>query len=456
MKNTSFHSSRAFFIGLVSIVLLSLAGLSSVAQAIPEKLDTLIAAYHKQGAFNGSVLVAQKGAILLEKGVGYKNRTAGTLNDANSIFQIGSVTKQFTSAIILQLQEKKKLSVQDKLSKYIPGYPHGDEISIFNLLTHTAGVYNYTENAAFMTQHMTAPIARDSLLAVFSNHPLGFSPGEKFSYSNSGYILLGVIIEKVTGKSYFRVVREQIFQPLHMEHSGFDFAALKSADKATGYTSPVMDQPAPTVDSSVSFSAGALYTTLGDLYKWDRALSGGRVMSQASLEMAFTPFKSKYGFGWAIDSLYGERVVEHGGSIPGFTSEITRIPATATCIILLDNHQSAVLGKIAGDINAVLNNKPYELPKEKKEITVDTTILRQYAGEYELAPGFKIIIALKDGKLTATPTGQGTAALFAERDNLFFLKVVDAEVEFVKGSDGKIEKMVLYQNGQQIPGKKVR
>ncbi len=449
MKKTGFLC-RAIVIALSSLI-----GLSSMAQTIPEKLDTLIAAYQKAGSFNGSVLVAQKGVIILQKGVGYKNKAAKTENDANTIFQIGSITKQFTSAIILQLQEKNKLSVQDKLSKYIPAYPHGDSISIFNLLTHTSGVYNYTENGTFMSQHTTTPIARDSLLALFSNHPLGFPPGEKFSYSNSGYILLGMIIEKVTGKSYFRVVREQIFQPLQMQHSGFDFAGLKSADKATGYSSKEMDRPAAIVDSSVSFAAGALYTTAGDLYKWDRALYGSRVVSQASLEMAFTPFKSKYGYGWATDSAYGEKVVEHGGSITGFTSNIMRIPASETCIILLDNHQSSVLGQITTDINAVLNNKPYRLPNERKEIAVDTSILRQYVGDYELRPGFTITIALKDGKLIATPTGQGTAALFAETDNLFFLKVVDAEVEFVKGGDGKIEKMVLYQNGQQIPGKKI-
>jgi CubicO group peptidase (beta-lactamase class C family) len=433
-----------------------LLSLSMVAQPSPGKLDTLLAAYHKLGSFSGSVLVAQKGIVIFQKGEGYKDSKAAATNDEHTIFQIGSVTKQFTSAIILQLQEQHKLAVQDKLSKYLPGYPQGDQISIENLLTHTSGVYNYTNDAAFMTNHTTQPMARDSLLALFRNKPLGFPPGEKFSYSNSGYILLGYLIEKITGKPYFQVVSENIFQPLHMDRSGFDFAGLKSADKATGYSSAAMDQPAPVVDSSVSFSAGAMYTTVGDLYKWDRGLYTGRIVSQASLEKAFTPYKSGYGYGWSIDSAYGKRDLSHGGSITGFTSFILRVPETETCIILLDNHQSTVLGKIAADINALLNNKEYKIPEEKKEITLDSAILRQYVGEYELAPAFHVVVTLNSGKLEAQPTGQGKAQLFAEREGLFFLKVVDAEVEFQEGADGKIEKMILHQNGMQMPGKKVR
>lgn len=433
-----------------------LFGLYSIAQPFQGKLDTLLDAYHKMGSFNGSVLVARQGAIIWQKGEGLKDTKAAVANDERTIFQIGSVTKQFTSAIILRLQDQRKLSVQDKLSKYLPDFPHSDEISIENLLTHSSGVYNYTDDRAFMINHTTQPMARDSLLALFKNKPLGFKPGEKFSYSNSGYILLGIVIEKITGKPYFQVVSENIFQPLHMDHSGFDFAELKSADKATGYSSAEMDQPAPVVDSSVSFAAGALFTTVGDLFKWDRALYTDRIVSQGSLEKAFTPYKSNYGYGWAIDSVYGKRDLSHGGSILGFTSFILRVPETGICIVLLDNHQSTVLNKIASDINSLLNGKPYKIPQEKKEIQLDSAILQQYVGEYAISPTFHIVISLENGKLEGHPTGQGKAQLFAEREGLFFLKVVDAEVEFQKGADGKIEKMILYQNGMQMPGKKVR
>ncbi len=429
---------------------------STFCQTLPVKLDTLLSAYVKKNDFNGSVLVARKGTVYLQKGYGYKEVKTNTPNDGNTIFQIGSITKQFTSAIILQLQEKNKLSLQDKLSKYIPDYPRGNEITIENLLTHTSGIYNYTNDPTILASGGTKPVSRDSLIARFKNKPLDFPPGEKYSYSNSGYILLGYIIEKVMGRPYFQVVREQIFQPLQMTHSGFDFAALKSSDKATGYLSPSARQSAFIMDSSVSFAAGSIYTTVGDLYKWDRALYTGRIISQASLQKAFTPYHSNYGYGWMIDAAYGKKIVEHGGAIPGFLAIIYRVPEDETCIILLDNRQSPALSKIAADINALLNGKEVELPKERKEISVDTAILQLYAGQYELAPGVIMTIRLENGKLTEQLTGQGKFEIFAEKDNFFFMKVVDAQIEFMKGSDGKVDNLVLYQNGRVIPGKKIQ
>jgi CubicO group peptidase (beta-lactamase class C family) len=322
-----------FFFLLLSFALTFLA----CSQPHPQNLDSLLTAYHDTAGFNGSVLVARKGTIILEKGYGFRNLKARLPNDSNTIFQIGSITKQFTSAIILQLQEQKKLSVHDYLSKFLPRFPGGNKITIEQLLTHTSGVYNYTNDRVFMNTRSTQPISRDSLLAIFSNKPPDFQPGEKFSYSNSNYILLGCVIEEVAGRPYFEVVRERIFKPLHMDHTGFDFTDLQSPDKALGYASPKTETPAIIVDSSVSFAAGAIYTTVQDLYKWNSALLGDKVLSQASLEQAFTPHLEKYGYGWTIDSVEGKRVLYHGGGIPGFVALNYRIPADSTCIIVLLN-----------------------------------------------------------------------------------------------------------------------
>ena len=433
------------------------SALSAIAQSVPQKIDTLLTAFEKQEAFTGSVLVARGGTVLFEKGYGYKNKKENTWNDSNTVFQIGSITKQFTSAIILQLEEKNRLSLQDKLSKYIPDYPNGDQITIEHLLTHTSGVYNYTNDTAFMRRSAFTPISRDSLIATFKNKPLDFHPGAQFNYSNSGYILLGYIIEKVTGKSYFQVVRENIFRPLHMDHTGFDFSGLVSADKAIGYRPSETGEPAPIVDSSVSFAAGAIYTTLGDLYKWDRALYTGNIISPASLQKAFTPHLAKYGYGWTIDSVHGKRVVEHGGGIPGFVSYIWRVPEDQTCIVVLDNHPSpAGPEQIAREINALLDGKEYRIPHPRTAIHLDTTLLRQYVGEYQLAQGFILTISLENGSLMSQATGQGKFELFAEKDNFFFLKVVDAQIEFIKGPDGKVQKLILHQNGGLVPGNKIK
>lgn len=426
-------------------------------QDLSLRIDTLLNAYAKAMAFSGSVLVADHGEVLSNKGYGFKNISEKTRNDSNTVFQIGSITKQFTAAIILQLQEKRQLSVQDKLAKYIPDYPKGDSITIEDLLTHTSGVYNYTNNRDFMQKGSIVPISRDSLIRLFEYKPLDFSPGTKYSYSNSGYILLGYIIEKVTGKSYFQVVHENIFGPLHMTHSGFDFKGLTSTDKATGYTNPSAGLKAEIVDSSVSLSAGAIYTTTGDLYKWDRALYTNRIISQSSLQKAFTPRLEHYGYGWTMDSIYGKKVVEHGGGIFGFVSFILREPEEQICIIVLDNQPSlAAPGKIAADINALLHGQPYIIPHERVAITVDTNTLKQYVGAYQLNPNAILTMTLDNGQLMAQLTNQPKFPLFAEKENFFFLKVVDAQLEFVKGANGAVEKVILYQNGRQQTANKIK
>jgi len=431
-----------------------LATLPVAAQTIPAKLDSLLDAYAKVWDYTGSVLVSTKGAVLFEKGYGYKNKETRSLNDSNTIFQIGSITKQFTSAIILQLEEQKKLSLQDSLAKYIPDYPNGNKITIEQLLTHTAGVYNYTNDAVFMKNESMHPISRDSLIARFKYKPLDFTPGEKFNYSNSGYELLGYIIEKVTGESYFQAVRQRIFQPLHMDHSGFDFTDLHSPDKALGYA-PQSTTPLPIVDSSVSFAAGAIYTTVGDLYKWDRALLSGKILSQASQQKAYTPHLNGYGYGWMLHIVDGKKVVEHGGGITGFVSYIKRIPEDETCIIILDNQpNSANTIKMAQDIADILSGKEVRLPKARVAVTLDTALLRQYVGEYQIGSNFIFTISLEDGHLYGQATGQGKMELFAEKKDLFFLKAVDGEVEFVRDADGKIEKLILH-TGHDTPAKRL-
>ena len=445
---------------LLSFLICTAATLPACTQHTPASLDSLMDAYVKVNGFNGTVFAATKDTVIFEKGYGYKNKSANARNDTNTIFQIGSITKQFTAAIILRLMEQRKLSLQDSLTKYIPDYPNGNKITIENLLTHTSGIYNYTNDVAFMVDGSTHPISRDSLINRFKYKPLDFSPGQKFNYSNSGYTLLGYIIEKVTGQSYFQVVRQQIFEPLHMDHSGFDFTHLNSPDKAIGYTTPESTTPANIVDSSVSFAAGAIYTTVGDLYKWDRALRAGQIISPASQEKAYTPHLAQYGYGWFVITMYNKKVVEHGGGITGFVSDIRRIPEDETCIIVLDNQPNqANPSNIARDILAILNGKDVKLPETKvattAETTVDTTILRQYIGVYEISPTFSIAVTLDGGRLYGQATGQGKFELFAEKKDAFFLKVVRAEVEFVRGADNKVEKLILHQNGQDITGKRL-
>ncbi|MEO6917087.1 MAG: serine hydrolase domain-containing protein, partial [Chitinophagaceae bacterium] len=362
------------------------------SQNMASEIDSLLTTYQLADQFNGTALVALNGKPLLIKGYGQKDALNNKPNTENTVFQIGSITKQFTSTVILKLQEEGKLSVKDKLSKYFPGYPKGDSVTIENLLTHTSGIYNYTNDNDFMTNKIAIPTNMESMLAIFRDKPYTFSPGKGYNYSNSGYLLLGYIIQKVTGKPYETMIRELIFKPLKMNHSGFDFTHLADPDKAKGYftytsTSQIA---APIVDSSVSFAAGAIYSTVEDLFKWSQAVNEGKILKPASWAMAYTVVKNKYGYGWIIDSIYGKRMITHGGGIHGFNSDMMRIPQDGVTIVLLNNMSNPKLGEISSAIAAILNNKPYKLPIINKAMAVSEEILKKYIGEYELAPTFKL------------------------------------------------------------------
>ncbi len=428
------------------------------AQTKTEKINTLIEAYAKQSNFNGTALVAEKGIVLLNKGYGYKNVTVNSVNDENTIYQIGSVTKQFTVAIILKLLEQKKLQLTDKLSKYYPGYPKGDSITIHHLLSHTSGIYNYTNSVEFMKADAVKPANEKKIMVLFKNKPLDFSPGSSWAYSNSGYMLLGYIIQKITKKPYEKAVRDFILTPMQMSNSGFDFTRLKNADKATGYfvINGAKSEAAGIVDSTVAFAAGALYATTADLYKWHQGLLQNKIITRASLEKAFTPVKNKYGYGWLIDSVEGRRITAHNGGIFGFNSSLVRVETDDICIIFLNNTGNPKLDDISKNILNILYNKPYQLPETKKAIEVSVEVLQKYVGVYEVMPQFKITVTVEEGKLIAQATGQPKFELFAQKENYFFLKAVEAEVDFISNAKGEVEKLILYQGGRATDAKKVQ
>ena len=439
------------------LIFLVIISAPAFTQTTAEKLDQYFTAAQKAEDFSGSVLIIQKGNTLLDKAYGFKDADAKSLNDRNTIYQIGSLTKQFTAIVILKLAEQNKLALTDKLSKYFPGYTNGDKITLEHLLTHTSGIYNYTDDTAFRVKDWYLPSNREKMMALFKDKPLDFEPGTKYNYSNSGYLLLGYIIEKVTGKKYENIVRDFIFKPLHMEHSGFDFINLKSSDKATGYyyISENSNSKAKLVDSSVSFSAGAIYSTTADLHKWNEALLTAKIVSAESLENAFKPRLSKYGFGFIIDSIQGQRLISHNGGVDGFLSHNTIIPAEGIQVIILSNNMSSKITNVTAAVFSILYNMPYKIPEVVKEVKVDTAVLKEYVGEYQLAPTFTITISVEGEQLKAKATGQSTFDIFPRTESSFFYKIVDAQIDFVRNRKGEVESIMFHQNGQHLPGKKI-
>ena len=376
MKNQINPSVLKTIVFALSISLFTFT--SSLAQNKAEKIEQLMSKYSEYGQFNGTVLVAEQGKIMYKKGFGMANMEWDIPNQTTTKFRLGSITKQFTGMLILQLSEQGKLKLDVPISTYITDYPKpsGDKITIHHLLTHTAGIPNYTSFPNFFKETSRNFYTPEEFVKQFSSLPLEFEPGEKFAYSNSGYFLLGYIIEKVTGKSYEECLQSQIFTPLKMTNSGFDHSEIILKNRAAAYEKRGNDFiNAPYIDMNLPYAAGSLFSTVEDLYLWDQALYTEKLISAKSKELYFgkhiaTGGGGYYGYGWGKYELPIEnsteklQINEHSGGINGFNTLITRIPSDKNLIVFLNNTGSANLSDMSKAIRAILYNKTYSMPKQ--------------------------------------------------------------------------------------------
>ena len=415
------------------------------------RMEQLIKAY-VPARFMGSVLVAQDGKVLLDKGYGFANLEWDVPNTPTTKFRLGSITKQFTAASILLLEERGKLKVEDPVKKYMPDAPAAwDKITIFHVLTHTSGIPSLTSFPDFEA-HEAQAMTPEKLVEWFRDKPLEFEPGTKWNYSNSGYILLGYLIEKISGQSYSEFVQQNIFTPLVMKDSGYDSNSAIIAHRAAGYTPGKSGAVnAGFVDMSIPFSAGALYSTTEDLLRWEQGLFGGKVLRPESLAKMTTPFKQDYAFGLGVSTQNGHKMIAHDGGIQGFNTALAYYPDDKLVVAVLANVNGPA-GQIAGNLAKVALGEKVVLPTERKEITVSPEILKHYVGTYELTPNFSLAITLEDSHLVSQGTNQGKVAMFAESETMFFLKLVDAQIEFVKNEKGEVTNLVLHQNGREVKG----
>lgn len=308
--------------------------------AIRSEADEYLSKLTAQEEFAGVVLVAKNGKVMFEKGYGMANREHEITNTANTIFRLGSVTKQFTAMCILILQEDEKLKVTDLISQHVEDCPEAwRAITIHHLLTHTSGIPSFTsfpDNLRFAR----LPTTVTKTVQRFRDRPLHFEPGTKMRYSNSGYVLLGHIIEKVSGESYDAFIEKKIFKPLGMKHSGYDHPAEILHGRASGYSKRGND-----IVNCIPFAmdtphaAGALRSTVGDLLTWDQSLYSGRLVSDETLDLMFKPFKGDYSYGWFCRGS-GEHIqFSHSGLISGFSAAVVRLPEKGGYIVVLSNNQ---------------------------------------------------------------------------------------------------------------------
>jgi CubicO group peptidase (beta-lactamase class C family) len=462
---TAFQAARLHGDTELMRLLASHGAVTNAPMPPPDKLmEALFTHVFTNNAPGAAVLVAQNGIVLFKKGYGLADVAHGARFAPDTESRIGSITKQFTASAILKLQEQGKLSVQDKLSKYFPDFPRGNEVTLHHLLTHTSGIRSYTDKPGFMDK-VTSPIQPDDLIKSFQNDAYDFDPGKKWHYDNSGYFLLGRIIEKVSGQSYGDYLRQNFFEPLGMTNTGVHRAELALPHQALGYQfKGATFTSALDWDMSWAGGAGALYSTVEDLYRWNEGVFGGKVLKEASLKAAWTPVKTEdnqdddsgngYGYGWFSAHTRGAQEISHGGGLNGFSSFLMRFPSENFTVAILANAQPGAPGadptRLAHLVTEIyLGEKLAPRPTHQVDPSVSPAAFDALVGRYDY--GMAVMTVTKDGRhLYAQLGGQPRFEIFPKSGTEFFWKVVDAQVTFVKDNQGKVIKAIHHQNGQTI------
>ena len=423
-------------------------------QEFPARAEAYVASWVRDGQFQGTVLVTKGGEPLLRKGYGLANREWNIPNAPDTKFRLGSITKQFTAAAILQLVERGKLSLEDPISKHYADAPAAwEKITIHHLLNHTSGIVSYTGLPGFFQKQ--AMIARTpvEIVKLTQEMPLEFDPGTKFKYNNTGYVLLGHVIEKISGVGYDEYLRKNIFEPLGMKDSGYDWNTSVIARRASGYNPD--GKLAPYLDMSLPHAAGSLYSTVDDLAKWVEALESGKVVSKENYAKMTTAYLSQYGYGLVMEKREGHDVVGHGGGINGFNTILLRAPADKLTVVVLGNQAGGAPDQIGKELASMYFGKDVQPRPVLTEVKQPAAKMDAVAGQYELRPGFVLKVWREGEQMLTQATGQGNLPVYALSEDRYFAKTIDAQLEFKRGADGKTTGLVLHQGGRQMEAKRI-
>jgi CubicO group peptidase (beta-lactamase class C family) len=405
------------------------------------RMEEIIQSYVDTDQFMGSVLVSYENEIIINKGYGFANLEWNIPNKANTKFRLGSITKQFTAVAILLLDQQGKLKLTDPVQTYIPNTPSAwDNITVFHLLTHTSGIPNYTRFPNFQSL-TTLPQTPEQQIAFFRDEPLDFLPGSAYTYNNSGYVLLGDIIELISGHRYENFIREQLLKPLGMNDSGYDSHAKIIPRRASGYiksTDGLFN--ADYLDMSIPYAAGSLYSTVEDLLFWQKGLFGEKLLSAEWLKKFTTPFKNNYCMGIVNQSIDGHPVIHHAGGINGFGTILMHCLNDKLIIAVLSNVNAYgyVYQDIAMKILRLIHGKKVILASERKSVSIPKNNLTPYIGNYTMCSTNEaytihtqnLVIRLEGNQLVAQIEGKYTVDLFPISESHFFGKVPDVYIEF--------------------------
>jgi len=446
-----------FMVFIFSVSLSAAEGVSGdgIVGNLSEKVDEYLGAATELDRFSGSVLIARGEEVIFKQGYGMADREHGVPNSPRIKYRLGSVTKQFTAMAILKLYEEGKLELTDPVTEFMPRYEDNRGVTIFHLLTHGSGLAEYTAFEGVGTR-TKLPTTKKEIIDSFWSKDLRFSPGEKFRYCNSNYVLLGWIIEEVTGQSYEDYIDKNIFSPLGMKDSGYDHPEIVLENRAEGYVNiggKILN--ASYIDTSFPNSAGALYSTVDDLHKWYLALTSGKVVSQKLWEEATSAQVGNYGYGLMEGNLWGHRRIYHGGTVNGFKAMINVFPEMNLAVIVLSNLETAEIERINRDLSAIAFGEEYEVPQPEKFIEIDNEILESYLGEYVADNGYRVTVSREKNHLVLALMGQPKLEVFPLSETECSPKGSGLVVEFEFDVDGDVSGMKVTQERRSLEAEKV-
>lgn len=450
-----FSCGAAAAVLLVQAPLASMAAAAPVAETMAQRIDAAVAPLYKADAPGATIIVVKDGKTVFRKAYGMADVANRIPLTPGTTMRIGSITKQFTSAAILLLADEGKLSLQDDITKHLPDFPaQGKKITIEHLLTHTSGIASYTSKPGYM-EHLAKDVTVKELIDSFKNDKLDFEPGSNWRYNNSGYVLLGAIIEAASGMPYAKFVEQRIFVPLGMNNTAYEGYERSPNPHAVGYQPGKGGfAPAGRLSMTQTYAAGALVSTVDDLAKWDAAVSSGRLLKPDTWQTAFTPYRqtngktANYGYGWEIESLRGVQKLAHSGSVIGFLGYVLRLPSEHVYVAVLSNSRGGLVRPDlpADKAAAIAIGKPFP---EFKQTAIDPALLDQYAGVYKSGTGATKTVRRVGDTLSMQRNGGSKVTLAPYSANGFFVPNALEWYEFTREAGGTV-KLVTHTDDKEI------
>ncbi|NHZ96326.1 serine hydrolase [Massilia sp. CCM 8734] len=434
----------------------------AVEQALAERIDAAIAPYYKADAPGATVIVTQDGKTVLRKAYGMADVSKGTRMTPDMAMRLGSITKQFTAVGILMLVDEGKLALDDDVSKVLPEYPtRGKRITIEHLLAHTSGIVSFTSKPAF-----SATDGRDRTVAemidTFKNDALEFEPGTRWAYNNSGYFLLGAVIEKLSGQTYARFMEERIFTPLEMRHTAYEGHERSSGPRAAGHSKGWFGRvtTAKPISMTQPYAAGALVSTVDDLARWDAAISAGKLLKPATWQKAHTSAvladgkPTNYGYGWQVGKLRGVPLVAHDGGIDGYSTSALRLPQQKVYVAVLSNTDAPKIqpDMVASKAAAIAIGNPFP---DFKAVKVDNALLDAYAGTYRIDATATRSFKRDDGKLIMQRTNRDPVTLTPYANDSFFMPASLTTFVFARNAKGEVSHVLVHSQGSDMINQRV-